>query len=321
MVVRAAVVTGYGPPERVVIAERPTPEPRRGEVLIRVAAAAVTSADARLRAGRFPKGFGILARLGVGLRGPRRAVLGAALSGTIERVGPGVAGFAIGDDVAGMSGTRMGAHAELAAVPVTSLVHKPAAVSHPEAAGVLFGGTTALYFLRDRAGIRQGQAVLVNGASGAVGSSAVQLATLAGAEVTAVTSSRNADLVSRLGADHVVDHTSTPVTALPGPYDVVLDAVGNVSRTDGLRLLAPDGVLILAVASLLDTLRARGRVIAGPAPERAEDIAHLLELTASGRLEPLTEVLGGLDSLPEAYRRIDTGHKVGNLVVLPGVPD
>lgn len=315
---RAAVVTGYGPPDRVVIAERPTPEPRRGEVLVRVAAAAVTSADARLRAGRFPKGFGLLARLGVGLRGPRRAVLGAALSGTIERVGPGVAGFAVGDDVAGMSGTRMGAHAELAVVPVTSLVRKPAGVSHAQAAGALFGGTTALYFLRDRAGIRPGQTVLVNGASGAVGSSAVQLATLAGAEVTAVTSARNADLVIRLGADHVVDHTRTPVTGLPGPYDVVLDAVGNISRTDGLRLLTRDGSLVLAVASLADTLRARGRVIAGPAPERADDVAHLLELTASGHLDPLTEVVGGLDAVPQAHCRIDTGHKVGNLVVLPG---
>jgi NADPH:quinone reductase-like Zn-dependent oxidoreductase len=285
-----------------------------------VAAAAVTSGDARLRGGRFPKGFGLLARLAVGLRGPRREVLGLALSGTVERVGPGVDGFAVGDEVAGMTGMRMGAHAELAAVPVTSLVPRPAAVSHAQAAGVLFGGTTALYFLRDRAGIRPGQTVLMNGASGAVGFSAVQLAKLAGAEVTAVTSARNTDLVTRLGADHVVDHTRTPVTALPGPYDIVFDAVGNISRTDGLRLLAPDGSLILAVGSLLDTLRARGRVIAGPAPERAEDIAHLLQLAASGRLDPLTEVLGGLDAVPEAHRRIDTGHKVGNLVVLPGAP-
>lgn len=317
---RAAVVTGYGPPDRVVIAERPTPEPRRGEVLVRVEAAAVTSGDARLRAGRFPKGFGLLARLGVGLRGPRRTVLGVSLSGTVERVGPGVDGLTVGDEVAGMTGTMLGAHAEFVAVPATSLVPKPAEVTHAQAAGLLFGGTTALYFLRDRAGIRPGRTVLVNGASGAVGSSAVQLAKHFGAEVTAVTSAPNADLVTRLGADHVVDHTRTPVTALPGPYDIVFDAVGNISRADGLRLLAPGGSLILAVASLLDTVRARGRVVAGPAPERADDFAYLLQLAASGRLDPLTEVVGGLEAVPEAYHRIDTGHKVGNLVVLPGAP-
>ena len=196
---RAAVVNRYGPPEDIVVAEIPTPELRPGEVLVRVEAVAVTSGDARLRAGRFPKGFGLLARLGVGLRGPRRRILGVALSGRVERVAPGVQGFAPGDEVAGMSGTRLGAHAEFVAVPAASMVHKPGTVAHADAAGVLFGGTTALYFLRDRAGVRPGDTVLVNGASGAVGSSAVQLAKYLGADVTAVTSAPNADLVAGWG--------------------------------------------------------------------------------------------------------------------------
>lgn len=315
---RAAIVDRYGSPDHVVITETPTPELRPGEVLVRVEAVAVTTGDARLRAGRFPKGFGLLARLGVGLRGPRHGVLGGSLSGTVERVGSGVEGISPGDQVAGMTGARLGGHAGFVAVPAASLVRKPSTVGHAEAAGVLFGGTTALYFLRDRAKVQPGDAVLVNGASGAVGTSAVQLAKHFGAEVTAVTSTRNAGLVTRLGADHVVDYTTTPLTTLAGPFDVVFDTVGNVSRADGLRLLAPHGSLILAVASLADMLWVHGRVITGSAPERAEDFAFLLELTAAGRLDPVTEVVGGLDAIQEAHRRIDTGRKVGNLVILPG---
>lgn len=314
---RAAVVDRYGPPEQVRITELPTPEPGPGQILVRVEAAAVTSGDARMRAGRFPPGFGLPARLAIGLRGPRASVLGVAVSGRIERVGADVAGFAAGDDVAGMTGMRLGGHAEFVAVPAKAFAPKPLAVSHPDAAGALFGGSTALYFLRDRAGTGPGQRVLVNGASGAVGSAAVQLAASFGAEVTAVSSARNREFVTRLGAQHHVDYARTPVVALEEQYDVVFDAVGNLSRADGLRLLAPEGTLVLAVASLADMIRSRGQVVTGTAPERAADFALLLELVASGRFDPSVEVLGGLEALPEAYRRIDSGRKVGNLVILP----
>ncbi|HRA74885.1 MAG TPA: NAD(P)-dependent alcohol dehydrogenase [Propionicimonas sp.] len=315
---RAAVVSRYGPPEHLELVDVPAPEPRAGEVLVRVAAVAVTSGDARMRAGRFPRGFGLLARLAIGLRGPRRRILGIAIAGTVESVGSGVVDFSPGDPVAGMTGSRLGGYAELVAVSAATLVPIPAGVTPPDAAGVLFGGTTALYFLRDRARIKAGDSVLVNGASGAVGASAVQLAKHFGAEVTAVTSERNAALVRRLGADHVVDYAQTPVQALPSRYDIVFDAVGNLSRTDGRALLNPDGSLILAVASLADTVLAREPVIAGPAPERADDVAFLLQLAADGELDPLTEVVGGLAAVVEAHRRVDSGRKVGNLVVLPG---
>ncbi|GGM24648.1 NAD(P)-dependent alcohol dehydrogenase [Micromonospora yangpuensis] len=314
---RAAVVVRYGPPEQVVVTDVRTPEPRPGEVLVRVEAAAVTAGDARLRAGRFPAGFGVLARLGVGLRGPRARILGGTLSGRIERVGRDVTRFSPGDLVAGMTGMRLGTHAEYATVRAASLVPKPAGVGHSDAAGVLFGGTTALWFLRERARIRAGHRVLVNGASGAVGSSAVQIAAHLGATVTAVTSARNTAFVTGLGAHRVVDYTTTPVTGLDERFDIVFDAVGNVSRAEGLRLLAPGGSLVLAVANLLDTLRARGPVLAGPARERAEDFGYLLDLVSSGQFAPVTEVVGGLDRLPEAHRRVDTGRKVGNLVITP----
>ncbi len=314
----AAHVHRYGPPESIVIADATVPAPRAGEVLVRVDAAAVTSGDARLRSGVFPRGFGLLARLAVGLRGPRATIPGAVLSGSVVELGEGVTRFGIGDDVAGMTGVRLGAHAQFVAVRESVLAPKPDAVSHADAAGALFGGTTALHFLRDRAKVRAGQTVLVNGASGAVGSSAVQLAARADATVTAVTRTENDALARRLGATRTIDYRETPVTSLNERFDVVFDTVGNVTRAAGLRLLAPGGALILAVATLAETITARGQVMAGPAPERREDFAHLLDLVARGELDPLTEVIGGLDALPEAHRRIQSGRKIGNIVVLPG---
>lgn len=311
---RAAVVERYGPPEQVVVTQVPLPDVGKGEVLVRVAAVAVTAGDARIRGARFPRGFGTLARVALGMRRPRRPILGGSLSGVVERVGPGVVDLAPGDEVTGMNDLRMGGHAEYVAIPAASLVRKPAGISHEDAAGVLFGGTTALHFLRDR--VSPGAAVLVNGASGAVGTSALQLAKLAGAEVTAVT--RNGDLALRLGADHVIDYRVTPLDTLQGKYDLVFDAVGNVSRSGGLRLLTEEGVLVLAVAGLLDTIRARGRVVAGPAAERPEDFSTLLDHVAAGRIDPVTEVLGGLETIVSAHHRLDSGRKIGNLVVTPG---
>ncbi|QSB12811.1 NAD(P)-dependent alcohol dehydrogenase [Natronosporangium hydrolyticum] len=222
------MVTRYGPPEVVRIAEVPTPTPRADEVLVRVAAAAVTSADSRSRGARFPRGFAPFARLVFGLRRPRRPILGGAFAGQVTAVGPRVRGFGPGDEVCGMTGLKLGAHAQYVAVPATRLASKPTGVSHEDAAGVLFGGTTAAYFLRDRASLGPGVSVLVNGASGAIGTSAVQLAKQLGATVTGVTSQPNTALVSRLGADHVIDYTHEELASVSDRFDVVLDAVGNV---------------------------------------------------------------------------------------------
>ena len=318
---RAAVVERFGTPDVVQITAAPTPAPRTGEVLVRVEAAAVTVADSRMRAAQFPPGFGIIARPVTGFRGPRVQTLGNCLSGTIERVGAGVTGYSPGDEVAGMTGGRMRGHAELATIPVRSLARKPASVSHADAAGILFGGTTALHCLRDQAQLRAGESVLVNGASGAVGSAAVQLARHFGARVTGVASARNEEFVRRIGADHVVDYTATPVTELGERFDVVLDTVGTLTASTGVRLLTEHGRLLLVAAGLTGTLRAtlrgRGRVFAGVAPERAEDMTLLLELVASGELDAVTAVAGGLEALPDAHRLVDTRRKVGNLVVLP----
>lgn len=314
---RAAVVTRYGPPESVAIAELPTPAVRKGEVLVRVEAAAVTSGDARMRGGHFPAGFGALARVGIGLRGPRKKVLGMAIAGTIEATGTSGDEFTRGTRVAAMIGAGLGGHAELARVPVDRLALIPEQVSFEDAAGLLFGGGTALQFLRERAHLQPGERVLINGASGAVGSSAVQLAKHLGAHVTAVSSDRNREFVLALGADAHVDYSVTPIGDIETRYDVVLDSVGNVSTQSGRRLLTPSGHLILAVAGLADTIAARGKVITGPIPERTADVAELLALTAAGALDPVTSIAGGLESIREAYAVVDSGHKVGNLVILP----
>jgi NADPH:quinone reductase-like Zn-dependent oxidoreductase len=314
---RAAVVDRYGAPEVVHLAEVARPEPRADEVLVRVRAVAVTSGDARIRGARFPAGFGFPARLVLGIFRPRRPILGSSFSGVVETVGARVAGLGSGDEVCGMTGTKLGAHAEYLAVSAKKVTRKPPGLSHDDAAGLLFGGTTALYFLRDKASVGPGTSVLVNGASGAVGTNAVQLAKHWGATVIGVTSAANAALVTELGADQVLDHTTQDLTATPQRFDVVLDTVGNLSITSGRRLLRDQGVLLLAVASLADTIRARGNVVAGSAPERVDDFDLLLQLASDGELTVVNDETYDLDDIAEAHRRVDSGHKVGNIIVRP----
>ena len=313
---RAAVVRSYGGPEVVQVQELPRPEVRRGEVLVRVAAAAVTSGDARIRAAKFPSGFAPFARLAFGVLRPRRSVLGSAFSGVVEAVAPGVTDLVVGERVCGMTGIRMGAHAEHLVVAAGRVASVPASVSDDDAAGLLFGGTTALYFLRDRGGVGPGTKVLVNGASGAVGTNAVQLAAHLGATVTGVCSVANRDLVLGLGAARVLAYDVGEMSQA-GRYDVVLDAVGTLSPASGRQLLAPSGALCLIVASLGQTVRARGDVVAGSAPERVPDYRLLLDLLADGTLRVVTDGVFPLDDVVQAHRLVDSGRKRGNVVVRP----
>jgi len=314
---QAAVAREYGGPEVLDVVKRPRPRARAGEVVVRVVAAAVASGDARLRAARFPAGFAWPSRLVFGLRRLRRPVLGMAFSGVVEALGEGASVLSVGDAVCGMTGLRMGAHAEYVAVAARRLVQVPHGVSHADAAGVLFGGTTALHFLRGKGQVRPGMTVLVNGASGAVGTNAVQWARRQGAVVTGVCSAANGALVADLGASEVIDYARTPLTALTQRYDLVLDTVGNLDPERGRRLLTERGVLILAVATLGQTLRARGNLIAGPAAERPEDFALLLREVAEGRLRVIHDGAFRLADIRAAHRRVDSGRKVGNVLVCP----
>jgi NADPH:quinone reductase-like Zn-dependent oxidoreductase len=311
---RAVVVERYGPPSVARVAEVADPVARKGQVVVRVAAAGVTSGDARMRAARFPRGMGLPARLGIGLRGPRQRILGVAVSGTVIALGDGVTSLAVGDEVAGMTSRT---HAELVAVRADRLVRKPADVSHDAAAAVLFGGTTAMHFLLDVAKLRAGQSVLVVGASGAVGTSAVQVARIAGARVTGVSSGRNAELVRQLGAETVVDYTETPVDRIGQRFDVVLNTAGTLSTAAGRALLADGGMLILVLGTLGQMIAARGQVKAGVASSRPEHMTRLLALVASGELDPVIQESMPMADIERAYRIVDSGRKVGNVVIRP----
>lgn len=314
---KAATVDRYGPADVVRVTDIPIPEPGPTDVRVRVTASSVTIADARIRGARFPAGFGLFARAAFGIRRPRHPVLGSAFAGVVDEVGADVVRFSPGDRVSGMTGMRQGAHAEYAVAAERSTVRTPTEVTDVDAAGILFGGTTALYYLRDLAKLEPEESVLVIGASGAVGTNAVQLAQRAGAHVTAVTSPANADLTRRLGAHRVIDYTRTPMSELTERFDVVMDTVGVLHARDRRRLLTESGRLLLIVGGLGDLLGARGPVKAGPAPERAEDFTHLLSLVAAGELTCVIDQTTDLDGIVEAHRRVDSGRKVGNIVLTP----
>ncbi len=317
MDMNAAVVDAYGPPEVVRIDRRPRPRATGSDVVVEVAAASVNSGDARIRGARFPAGFGVPARLALGLRGPRRAVLGVALSGRVIEVGPKTTALRIGDRVSGMTDMRMGAHAEYTAVPEQRLARIPDEVSDEDAAAVLFGGTTALWFLRDRARMRPGERVLVIGGAGAVGTHAVQIARSRGAEVTATAGSGNQALLARLGAHHTVDRTAVRLSDLPGPYDVVFDTVGALHPGTAAPLLSPNGRVILAAATLAETITKRARVITGTAGAGRELVGDLIDGIVDGTLTPVIEATLPLDRIAEAHARVDSGHKVGSILVRP----
>lgn len=325
---KAAVYERYGPPDVVRVAERPMPDCKPGEVLVRVHAATVSTADWRARTLSMPPGFGLMGRPMFGFRGPRNTVLGADFAGIVETVGAGVTRFKPGDAVFGMSGLAMGGHAEYLVISADgAIVKKPETLSFAEAAGIPFGGTAALYFLRDRAKLKKGESVAINGAAGAVGTAAVQIARAMGLEVTAVCSKANADLVRGLGADHVVDYNETDFTAETGPYDAIFDPVGNAPFARSRSALKPGGRLLAVLGGLGDMLLAPWHTMttpyevhAGPAPEKAEDLAHLAALAEAGQFRPVIDSVYPLDRAAEAHARVETGHKRGN-VVLAIVPE
>ena len=308
--------TKYGSPANLSVVQLSKPKVGAVELLIKVQATTVTAADIRLRAARFPKGFALPARLVFGVLAPRRKILGSCFSGVVEATGDNVANFAVGDHVCGMTGIKMGTYAEYICVKAgKSVVKKPTNVSHEDAAGVLFGGTAALYFVRNKGNVTKGQKVLVNGAAGSVGTNAVQLATLFGAEVTAVAKAKNESLLKSLGAGSVIDYETHSIYDNHEKYDVVLDTVGNISPKKGKILLKSNGLLLLMVANLLETIKARGQVKTGTATEKAEDIAYLMELVADKKLKVVIDTKFTLEQMAEAHNYAESGDKTGNIVV------
>ena len=319
---KVVFVARYGPPEVVEFREVPTPSPAAGEVRIRVLATPVTAADWRLRSGVMPRGFGALRGIALGFGGPRKGVLGTDAAGVVDAVGEGVTRFKVGDPVLAFPGIAMGCHAEFLVMRADGrAAPKPTNLSFEEAAALPFGGMTALDFLR-RGEVQAGERILVNGASGNVGSAAVQLAKHLGAHVTAVCSAPNAPLVRSLGADEVIDYTTCDFAAGGVRYDVVLDSVGNAPYRRVKSVLAPRGRLLAVLADLPAMLgaafagRAKShRIIAGPASEKPEDLRTLAELAAQGKLRPVIDQRFPFERIVDAYRVVDSGRKKGSVVL------
>jgi NADPH:quinone reductase-like Zn-dependent oxidoreductase len=320
---KAAVCLRYGPPQNLEIKDLPQPVPKDRELVIQVKATTVSSGDCRIRGANFPRGFGPLARLALGLSGPRKPVLGAELSGVVHAVGPRVTRFKAGDHVIAYPGIKMGAHAEYCLMPEDgAVVMKPANLSFPEAAALGFGGLTALYFLRDRARLQAGEKILIIGASGAVGIAALQLAKEWGAEVTAVTSGKNAELVRSLGADHVIDYTQTDFTRSGARYDVIVDTVGQVNPDACVELLQKNGRLMLLAADLFQILsplwkpmKDGKKILNGVASERGVDLQFLTDLAARGHYKAVVDRSFPFSQIADAHAYVDTGRKKGSVVV------
>ena len=323
---QAAVFRNYGPPEVVRIEEVPKPVTKDNAVLVRVRATTVCTADWRIR-----KADPFVTRLVFGLRRPKRLnILGMEFSGVVESAGKAVTQFRAGDEVFGGTGFKMGAHAEYAAVPESTLAMKPAKMTFEEASAVFFGGDSALYFL-SKAKIQTGQRVLIYGASGSVGVFAVQLAKHFGAHVTGVCSTANLDLVKSLGADQVIDYTKQDFSKDGPVYDVIFDTVGKSGYSRSLSALRRGGYYLQCagpgkgffsdlLSSHLGKLRASltgaAKVISGIVRPAPGDQAFLQELIEAGELTTVIDKCYPLDQIAEAHRHAERGHKKGHVVVV-----
>lgn len=316
---RAVLYAKYGQPEVLEIREVEKPTPGHNEVLVRVHATTVSSGDARIR-----RADPFIVRLINGLTRPKKwPILGSDFAGEVEAVGKDVQLFMEGDAVFGSVGLSMGAHAEYVCLPEDgAIATKPANLSYDEAAAIPFGALASLHFLR-KGNIASGQKVLIYGASGSLGTAAIQIAKHFGAEVTAVCSGANADLVRSLGADAVNDYTKQDLSQSDARYDIIFDTVGESPFAVCVQLLKEKGFYLRAVHMSLPSLArglwtsmtSRKKVIGGVAAETRESMTFLKQLVETGVLKPVIDKCFPFDQIAQAHRHVDTGHKKGNVVV------
>jgi len=319
---KAVVYERYGPPEVLQLKEVEKPIPKDNEVLIKTHATTVTAGDWRVRSLNVPTGFGLIMRLVFGITKPKQPILGSELAGEIESVGKDVSKFKVGAPVFAFSDVAMGCHAEYKCMPEDGMiVLKPDSISYEQAAALSFGGTTALDFFR-KANLQCGEKVLVNGASGSVGTAAVQLAKHFGADVTGVCSTANVELVESLGANHVIDYTKQDFTKNGENYDIIIDTAGTAPFSRSKHSLKPDGRLLLVLAGMPAMLQipwvsmtSSRKIIAGPATGTVEDLRFLAELADAGEFKPVIERCYPFEDIVDAHSYVDTGRKKGNVII------
>jgi NADPH:quinone reductase-like Zn-dependent oxidoreductase len=321
---KAIVHTAYGPPDELQLKEVKKPVPKGYEVLIKIHATTVTTTDCNIRNLTFlPKLLRLPMRMQFGFLKPKIKILGVDLAGEIEAVGKDVKRFEVGDQVYGTPEPAFGAHAEYICMPEDGvLTKKLASMSYEEAASIPLPGHTALYFIRDQGKIQAGQEVLINGASGAVGTCAVQLAKYYGAEVTGVCSTTNVELVKSLGADKVIDYTKEDFTQSGETYDVIFDAVCKSSFLRCKSSLRENGIYLVTLPNLAFLLQmlwtskvGDKKVINGSRAATVEDLLFFNELIEAGKLKTVIDRRYPLEQTAEAFRYVEKGHKKGNVVI------
>lgn len=314
---KAIICTKYGTPDVLKMEDVKKPIPTDNQILIKIHATSVTAGDVRIR-----QADPFIIRLIFGLKKPRKSILGIMIAGEIEAIGKSVTKFNVGDQIYGSLGMGFGAHAEYATVKEDAvLALKPSNLTYEQAAAIPFGATSSMHFLR-LANIKENQNVLIYGASGSLGTTAIQLAKIKGATVTAVCSAKNFDLVKSLGADFVIDYTKEDFTETELKYDVIFETVGKSSFSKNLSALNKNGYLLMASANLLTMLRglfaslfSSKTVKSGVANETLDDLNYFNTLIEKNLFKPVIDQTYPFDQFKAAHAHVDTGHKKGDVIL------
>ncbi|MCW5910765.1 MAG: NAD(P)-dependent alcohol dehydrogenase [Cyclobacteriaceae bacterium] len=323
---KAVIFTKFGNPEVLQLAEIEKPVPKSNEVLVKIYATSVTVEDPKMRSFNHSPLLKLPVGLMYGFRKPKKPVLGMEFSGIVESIGDKVKSYIPGDRVFGYTGIGFGAYAEFKCMPENSIMHiKPENLSFAQSASMVNGFLTALAYLKKKGKVKTGDRVLVYGASGSVGTAAVQLAKYFDAHVTGVCSTRSIDLVKSIGADDVIDYTKEDFTGRNEKFDIMFDTVGKTSMKECLKLLKPNGKYLLTEFGISHILAAiytslfrskKVMVTASNMYWEKEGLIFLKELAEKRHFKPVLDRSFRLDEIVEAHKYVETGHKVGNVAVL-----